>query len=661
MEILDLKASKEFSPTHHVYKTLAETPHSSISVVGWEPGQTSPIHSHPDADEIYHVLEGEGLFNDGTKEVRLGPGATVVFPAGEVHRVTSVTRMVLYRVQAGRDRHPEMVPSWPARGRHEAAHRQRVRRDRAARLQPWPRHDAGRPGPDRRPVQAERRPAPEGGDRAPRPAALHHQHGAAWRSLEGQGVLRRARHRPRGRANPHPRQGSGGAGGAGRHIRPRRAEAARGLSAQRAHHHVPEGDDAPRRQPHVPHGPHAGAHAVSGGGDRRGGRRRLHQRQHLLQGPDMAAGGRSGAVAGGPRSPAPRARGDARARPRPGVRQGLPQGAGGLHSRVGRLRARRRRPRVDEGPVRREPHRDDGPLSDGRRAGGLRAARDEDERRQPLRLRDGRRHPRGGPGHVSMTNRPSVTPALLEEYCKRFRNWDRLWKDDETRTLNFITPDMVKRAAGLVRQGKIISCALNFDTSGPQTGAFGRVNPLHSMVATGTDHAAGRQKLAGFEKIPFGWGFADDQVTMFLQCGTQWDGLGHIFHNGKMYGGRDATLVSSSGATRNGIEHYKDKIVSRGVLLDIARFKGVDFLRPAEPIYTEDLEACAAHQRVRVEPGDMVLVRTGDVGRRVRERSWGTFSAGDAPGLSFMTAPRLHDTRIAGIASDTCEIGRAHV
>src|SRR5438034_11525783 len=72
MEILDLQASKEFSPTHHVYKTLAETPHSSISVVGWEPGQTSPIHSHPDADEIYHVLEGEGLFNDRSEERRVG-------------------------------------------------------------------------------------------------------------------------------------------------------------------------------------------------------------------------------------------------------------------------------------------------------------------------------------------------------------------------------------------------------------------------------------------------------------------------------------------------------------------------------------------------------------------------------------------------------------
>jgi quercetin dioxygenase-like cupin family protein len=115
MEILDLKGSTEFSPVRHVYKFLAETPHCSISVVGWEAGQTSPIHSHPHADEIYHVLEGEGLFEDGKGERRLGPGDTVIFPAGEVHRVRSVTRMVLYRVQAGSDRHPEFVDAWPQR------------------------------------------------------------------------------------------------------------------------------------------------------------------------------------------------------------------------------------------------------------------------------------------------------------------------------------------------------------------------------------------------------------------------------------------------------------------------------------------------------------------------------------------------------------------
>lgn len=252
-----------------------------------------------------------------------------------------------------------------------------------------------------------------------------------------------------------------------------------------------------------------------------------------------------------------------------------------------------------------------------------------------------------------MTYRQAVTPALLDEYCMKFRNWTRWGPDDEIGTLNFITPDVVKRAATLVRKGKTISCALNFDVHGPQTGAFGRVNPLHSMVATGTDHVAGRQRLAGFDKIPFGWGFADDQVTMFLQCGTQWDGLGHIFHHGKMYGGRDATLVSAGGAAKNGIEHYKDKIVSRGVLLDMARYQGVEAMRPGEAIYSEDLDACAAKQRVRIESGDIVLIRTGDVGRRVRERNWGTFSAGDAPGLSFLTAPWLYDHQVAGIATDT--------
>ena len=113
MDILDLRGSLKFTPDRHVYTTLADTPHCSISVVGWEPGQTSPIHSHPKADEIYHILEGEGLFNDGRREIKLGPGATVVFPAGEVHRVQGLTRMVLYRVQAGPDRHPEPVKAWP--------------------------------------------------------------------------------------------------------------------------------------------------------------------------------------------------------------------------------------------------------------------------------------------------------------------------------------------------------------------------------------------------------------------------------------------------------------------------------------------------------------------------------------------------------------------
>ena len=115
MEIIDLHGQKEFSPTHHIHKTLTSTPYSEISVVGWEPGQKSPIHCHPAADEIYHVLEGEGLFNDGAREITLKPGDTVIFPAGDVHTVVALTRMVLYRVQAGPDRHAKSFEAWPAR------------------------------------------------------------------------------------------------------------------------------------------------------------------------------------------------------------------------------------------------------------------------------------------------------------------------------------------------------------------------------------------------------------------------------------------------------------------------------------------------------------------------------------------------------------------
>jgi quercetin dioxygenase-like cupin family protein len=115
MEIIDLHGQKEFSPAHHIHKTLTATPYSEISVVGWEAGQKSPIHCHPMADEIYHVLEGEGLFNDGQREMTLRPGDTVIFPAGDVHTVVALTRMVLYRVQAGPDRSAKALDAWPPR------------------------------------------------------------------------------------------------------------------------------------------------------------------------------------------------------------------------------------------------------------------------------------------------------------------------------------------------------------------------------------------------------------------------------------------------------------------------------------------------------------------------------------------------------------------
>jgi kynurenine formamidase len=234
----------------------------------------------------------------------------------------------------------------------------------------------------------------------------------------------------------------------------------------------------------------------------------------------------------------------------------------------------------------------------------------------------------------------------LEDYCLQFRNWDKWGPIDEIGTLNYITPEKVVKAGQLVKQGKVISLAMPFDADGPQTGRFNRVNPIHLMLATGTDHAAGKQDF------PRSFGYADDTVSMPLQCGTQWDGLSHIFRDGKMWNGYDAAEVSAAGAAKNGIEKMRDKVVGRGVLLDIARFKGVESLDPGYAITPEDLDQTAASHGVAIEEGDVVLIRTGFLGWS-RSNGWGGYAGGDAPGLSFATAPWLHGKRIAALATDT--------
>jgi kynurenine formamidase len=240
-----------------------------------------------------------------------------------------------------------------------------------------------------------------------------------------------------------------------------------------------------------------------------------------------------------------------------------------------------------------------------------------------------------------------ITSDLFERYYRECSNWGRWGAEDQRGTLNHITTETVREAAGLVRTGKAISLQLPLDGNGPQTGAFGRVNPVHQMVASGTDHLAGRQQYSGL-----GWGFADDSLFLFLQGGTQWDALAHIFRDGRMYNGYSAADVSSQGAVRNGVENMPC-VVSRGVLLDLPRALDRDELRPGEAIYPEDLDTACERLGVSVGRGDMLLIRTGDMARRRNQPGWAGYSAGDAPGLSLLTAPWLHEKELAAIATDT--------
>ena len=232
-----------------------------------------------------------------------------------------------------------------------------------------------------------------------------------------------------------------------------------------------------------------------------------------------------------------------------------------------------------------------------------------------------------------------------------YRNWGRWGEDDVLGTLNFIDDARRAHAAGLVRRGRAISLALEFNEDGPQRGFRGRINPVHYMRDTGTDAAAERQ---GF---PHGFGGADDHIVMPLQAGTQWDGLGHIYDTKRAWNGRPCTIVNGEGDSVTGIEHLKDTIVGRGVLLDVGRVVGEDGteLPDGFAITEEHLRATIDAQgpTSSVRRGDIVLVRTGQLHRVRRRGDWGTYAAGDAPGLSFTTLGWLHRTEIAAIASDT--------
>ncbi len=231
--------------------------------------------------------------------------------------------------------------------------------------------------------------------------------------------------------------------------------------------------------------------------------------------------------------------------------------------------------------------------------------------------------------------------SVFHEIAARVNNWGRWGSDDEIGTLNLITDEVVRAAAATVRTGRRIGLALPLKQRGVQTGMVrGRVNPLHTMVAVNWEL--------------FGPGFvatSDDSVTMGLQAGTHWDALPHVSQSGRIYNGRPAdSITAHRGAEFAGIDKVPH-IVSRGVLLDVARARGVDRLAGDHAVSPEDLEAAEAMADVRVRAGDVVLVRTGQMG---------LYLAGDrdgyglpSPGLSLRCPEWFHARDVAAVANDT--------
>jgi kynurenine formamidase len=254
---------------------------------------------------------------------------------------------------------------------------------------------------------------------------------------------------------------------------------------------------------------------------------------------------------------------------------------------------------------------------------------------------------------------PPSIPASFTETARRVSNWGRWGDDDQLGTLNLIDDAARLRGVAAVRDGEAFALGLPLsEAEGIQMGFIkGRVNPTRSMIQVNHPLTDDPAWIASSE----------DVVTMAIQCATHWDGLAHASYGAgpdgpRLYNNFPASMVTEAGAAVLGI-HRVRSLVSRGVLLDVARAKGLEILDPGYPITPDDLDAACGLGGLAVEPGDVVLVRTGQTahlalpgrpglggGEPVRDLVAYTWPV---PGLTVATAGWFRDRDVAAVATDT--------
>lgn len=203
----------------------------------------------------------------------------------------------------------------------------------------------------------------------------------------------------------------------------------------------------------------------------------------------------------------------------------------------------------------------------------------------------------------------------VHEEAARFgvrSNWGRWGGDDERGTLNLVTTDNVLRGSATVRSGEVVSLGRPLDVDAPPYYPQGLDRAVkHEMVTSWSSNAGGDVQAAS------------DQVH--VQChgldNTHMDAICHIGHRGVGYNARDfRTMVDDTGASSCDIL-AAGPVVTRGVLVDVPRMRGIDHLPGGEPVTEEDLRRAAPD----VHPGDALLIRTGraragDEGRTATEK-----------------------------------------
>ena len=226
-------------------------------------------------------------------------------------------------------------------------------------------------------------------------------------------------------------------------------------------------------------------------------------------------------------------------------------------------------------------------------------------------------------GEAAAAGQDQRAPRNLEEFDAIFRehaNWGRWGPDDERGTLNLITPAKSREAAGLVRSGVTVSLSRNpMPDEAPD-------NPDAAF-----DHIMGESLRSDTYRFTY-HGYGVSHI----------DALCHFAHDGRLYNDIPLSASTTEGCGKLGIENLKSGIITRGILFDFARLRGVPYLEPTTPIYIEDIEAWEREAGVTVSAGDVIFIRTGRWARRDAVGPWQV--SGNSAGLHASVLPWLAET-----------------
>ena len=249
-----------------------------------------------------------------------------------------------------------------------------------------------------------------------------------------------------------------------------------------------------------------------------------------------------------------------------------------------------------------------------------------------------------------MTTTESDQISVTELLASSPRNWGKWGAEDEVGSLNYLTPDVIVKAAGSIKSGKVFTLQVKMANPEGDPVWPGRTGAVRTMVMDEGMYAAGKgPAFAG------GAHYADDFMTCFLQGSTQYDALGHVWYDGQIWNGYDANTTNGGLSKASVLPIAEKGVVGRGILLDMARFRGKEVLDVAETFTHEDLMACAEAQGVEIQKRDILVIRTGWIGKFYkvsREEFYGNFVE---PGLTHSAAlvQWFHDMEIPNLVTDT--------